>query len=219
MSSRPRVMVIVHRSACNSAAARCVSLSLLISIVPKPLSKDRKPFASRGREGHCCSRGKILVKPRKKRATDKSRKDKLITVASRSQLMVMVTILMRLHSQAPQLLEKMAGAVETVKKVSLELGGNAPCIIFDGADIDVSLKESATFRITVTATVLEFNHAARIVKKIKLVSYACKIFKKIAFIEDMYMFTTDLEVAWFEGAAIRTVSGICGQVKKVFFIE
>ncbi|KAL8514574.1 hypothetical protein ACS0TY_013604 [Phlomoides rotata] len=118
------------------------------------------------------------------------------------------------HSQAPQLLEKMAGAVETVKKVSLELGGNAPCIIFDGADIDASLKESATFRITVTATVLEFNHAARIVKKIKLVSYACKIFKKIAFIEDMYMFTTDLEVAWFEGAAIRTVSGICGQVKK-----
>ncbi|KAL8524498.1 hypothetical protein ACS0TY_014187 [Phlomoides rotata] len=116
----------------------------------------------------------------------------------------------------------MAGAVETVKRVSLELGGNAPCIIFDGADIDVALKESllqATFRITVTATVLEFIHAERIVKKINLVGYASKIFKKIAFIEDMYMFTTDLEVARFEGAAIRTVSGICGQVKKVFFIE
>ncbi|CAN1155678.1 Succinate-semialdehyde dehydrogenase, mitochondrial [Linum perenne] len=34
----------------------------------------------------------------------------------------------------------MAGAAGTVKKVSLELGGNAPCIIFDDADIDVAVK-------------------------------------------------------------------------------
>eukprot|EP00250_Pteridium_aquilinum_P019479 c24448_g2_i1 orf=519-2081(-) len=34
----------------------------------------------------------------------------------------------------------MAGAAKTVKKVSLELGGNAPCIIFDDADIDVAVK-------------------------------------------------------------------------------
>ncbi|KAL0363069.1 UNVERIFIED_CONTAM: Succinate-semialdehyde dehydrogenase, mitochondrial [Sesamum calycinum] len=34
----------------------------------------------------------------------------------------------------------MAGAASTVKKVSLELGGNAPCIIFDDADLDVALK-------------------------------------------------------------------------------
>ncbi|KAL1300097.1 hypothetical protein HN51_044782 [Arachis hypogaea] len=34
----------------------------------------------------------------------------------------------------------MAGSAETVKKVSLELGGNAPCIIFDDADIDIAVK-------------------------------------------------------------------------------
>ncbi|KAI3997030.1 hypothetical protein MKX01_021306 [Papaver californicum] len=42
----------------------------------------------------------------------------------------------------------MAGAAQTVKKVSLELGGNAPCIVFDDADIDVAVKGSlaAKFR-------------------------------------------------------------------------
>ncbi|CAA6674905.1 unnamed protein product [Spirodela intermedia] len=34
----------------------------------------------------------------------------------------------------------MAGAAKTVKKVSLELGGNAPCIVFDDADLDLAVR-------------------------------------------------------------------------------
>lgn len=34
----------------------------------------------------------------------------------------------------------MAGAAGTVKRLSLELGGNAPCIVFDDADLEVAVK-------------------------------------------------------------------------------
>ena len=71
----------------------------------------------------------------------------------------------------------------------------------------------AAFRIIATAVVLEFNHALRLVKKIKLVGEPCKIFKKTTLIKNM--FTSDLEIARFESAGVQTASGIKGQVKEV----
>lgn len=68
------------------------------------------------------------------------------------------------------------------------------------------------FRISATGTILELDQNVEIVKKLKLVGYPAEIHRNTAFIRDM--FTSSLEVAKFEGAAIRTVSGIRGQVKK-----
>lgn len=68
------------------------------------------------------------------------------------------------------------------------------------------------FRIIATGTVLEANQTTQITKKLKLIGEPLKIFKKTAFIKNM--FTSALEVAKFEGARIKTVSGIRGQIKK-----
>eukprot|EP00897_Mesotaenium_endlicherianum_P009003 jgi/Mesen1/8130/ME000437S07225 len=71
----------------------------------------------------------------------------------------------------------------------------------------------ASFRLSATGVVLEQDQSVAVVKKLKLVGQPYKIFRNTAFVRDM--FTSPLEVARFEGASVRTVSGIRGQVKKV----
>jgi len=68
------------------------------------------------------------------------------------------------------------------------------------------------FRVAATGVVLSVDQSSEVVKKLKLSGTPVKIFKNTAFIRDM--FTSALEIAKFEGAAIRTVSGVRGQIKR-----
>ncbi|KAM3086330.1 Glycoside hydrolase 2 (Mannanase, beta-galactosidase) [Clarireedia jacksonii] len=68
------------------------------------------------------------------------------------------------------------------------------------------------FRIAATGTVMTVDESSETVKKLKLTGTPYKIYKNTAFIKDM--FNTSLEIAKFEGASIKTVSGIRGQIKR-----
>eukprot|EP00879_Flechtneria_rotunda_P022749 GHRR01024026.1.p1 GENE.GHRR01024026.1~~GHRR01024026.1.p1 ORF type:complete len:478 (+),score=212.24 GHRR01024026.1:23-1435(+) len=70
----------------------------------------------------------------------------------------------------------------------------------------------ATWRIAATAVVLEQEAELRVVKKLKLVGAPINVAKHSAFVGGM--FTSQLEAARFEGAAVTTVSGIRGTIKK-----
>ncbi|KAL0478457.1 ribosome biogenesis protein BMS1 [Acrasis kona] len=71
----------------------------------------------------------------------------------------------------------------------------------------------SNFRISATGYTMEMDRDFNIVKKLKLTGTPYKILKNTAFITGM--FNSELEVSKFEGAQLRTVSGIRGQVKRI----
>ncbi|RZC85257.1 hypothetical protein C5167_041439 [Papaver somniferum] len=73
-------------------------------------------------------------------------------------------------------------------------------------------KHRAAFRFLAKASVVDVNKAARIVKKIKRFGTPCKISQKTVFIKGM--FKSDLEIANFKDAKLRTASGVSGKINE-----
>ncbi|KAG0669810.1 Glycoside hydrolase 2 (Mannanase, beta-galactosidase) [Maudiozyma exigua] len=88
----------------------------------------------------------------------------------------------------------------------------SPNTPFCGVQIVANSDTGGGFRIAATGVVEELDVDTEIVKKLKLIGYPYKIFKNTAFIKDM--FSSAMEVARFEGAQIKTVSGIRGEIKR-----
>ena len=88
----------------------------------------------------------------------------------------------------------------------------SPNTPFCGVQIVANSDTGGGFRIASTGVVEELDVDTEIVKKLKLIGYPYKIFKNTAFIKDM--FSSAMEVARFEGAQIKTVSGIRGEIKR-----
>ena len=84
---------------------------------------------------------------------------------------------------------------------------NSPIIGFHTLDSD-----ARDFRVSLVGVVLATTAACAIKKKLKLTGSPYKVEKNTAFIDGM--FNSALEAARFEGAAIKTVSGIRGAIKK-----
>ncbi|ADM11642.1 GTP-binding protein [Encephalitozoon intestinalis ATCC 50506] len=72
--------------------------------------------------------------------------------------------------------------------------------------------EKGDFRVLALGTVTDVNGDAKLVKKLKLVGYPKQIVQNTVFVQDM--FTSDLEVLKFQGASLKAVSGLRGQIKE-----
>ncbi|KAL3145804.1 hypothetical protein ABBQ38_015181 [Trebouxia sp. C0009 RCD-2024] len=78
--------------------------------------------------------------------------------------------------------------------------------------IQTSTSNQQSWRISATGVVLNLDASVRVMKKLKLKGTPLKVHKHTAFLGGM--FNSQLEVSKFEGASIRTVSGIRGIIKK-----